>query len=54
MKITVITNENYRLDSFTINGKERISGFDSNGTFSYVIDAREVEMKATFVEDAGS
>lgn len=54
VEITVSAGTNYRLDSFTINGKECISGFDGDGVLSYVIDAREVEMKATFVETTGS
>lgn len=54
VKITVSVGENYRLDSFTINGKERVGDFNSDGVLSYVIDAREVEMKATFVETTGS
>ena len=54
VKINVSTGENYLLDSFTINGKERVNDFNGDGTLSYVIDAREVAIKATFVETTGS
>lgn len=51
IKITVKTNENYRLTSFKINEKECVKELDENGALEYVVDASKVELKLLFVKD---
>ena len=51
VKITVKTNDDYRLSSFKINEKEYAEQFDSDGTLEYVIDSSKVVFKVLFVID---